>query len=141
MPLRSESNFLAIDYGEKRIGLATAHSISRIAHPYKTIANSGNRDIFDKILKIINHEKIAKIIVGLPRNMDGSAGFQAVNCQKFAESLAAAVFVPVVFQEETLSSVEAKKTFSSKSIDDFGIDAAAATIILDRFLENGGTIE
>ena len=138
MTIMADGTFLAIDYGEKRVGLAIGHSIARIANPYKTIANDDS--VLDKIVEVIQSERIIGIVVGLPRNMDGSSGFQADKCKEFAKKLAEKFDKTIVFQEETLSSVEAKKVYSEKIISDFGIDAAAAAVILDRFLDNRGSI-
>lgn len=129
--MSAEGMVMGLDYGEKRVGVALAHSVARIGQPHRTLPNDD--DLLGRLLDVIKHEKIVQIVVGLPLNMDGSAGFQAESCRGFAGKLAQATSVPIVLQEETLSSVDAETQFSSKIIDEFGLDAAAAAVILDRY--------
>ncbi len=124
--------FLAIDYGEKRVGIAVAHEIARLPRPLLTVAN--DVELQGKIIQIIHNEGIKLVVVGLPRNMDGSLGFQAESVKQFVGELAAKIDQPIVFIEETLSSVEASKQTDAATLKRVGIDAAAAAVILGRYL-------
>ena len=125
---------LAIDYGDKRVGIAYGNSIARIANPSEVFEN--NDDIYLKLLDLAKELNVRRVVVGLPRNMDGSLGYQALATQEFAGQLGAKLDVPIILQEETLSSLEAKQAFPAAPID-----AAAAAIILQRYFDEHNSEE
>ena len=130
--METDEYILAFDYGEKRIGIAIAHSIARLPRPVTTLANGAT--LMDDIAAIIQDEGVQRLVVGLPRNMDGSLGKQAEHCEAFGANLAARFNLPVDFVDETLSSVSADTyvhTIKGKSV---GLDAVAAAVILERFM-------
>lgn len=125
----TDGYILGIDYGNKRIGLALAHSVAKLPHPYSTITQ--DEHAVNAIKQICDDEKVQQLVVGLPRNMDGSLGAQADVCEKFGKQLAAAISLPVYFAEEALSSVAAHNTAAAD------IDATAAATILERYFNEG----
>lgn len=127
--------YLAIDYGTKRIGLATCDPSETIASPLTVIKNSDK--LIEEITNIIKTENAEAVIVGLPLNMDGSVGFQAELTKKFAEQLEKAIEVPIHFQDERLSTFEVEERLAAADIKKTKaqLDAIAAAQILEDFLE------
>lgn len=121
------TNILALDIGEKRIGVARANSIARIPEPIATLTNDASfKDAFAKLLQEYD---ITTIVVGLPRNLKGDETAQTAYTKQFvADNLAE---YDVIWQDETLSSVSAETRPDRLQ---HGIDAAAACIILDDYL-------
>lgn len=132
---QSDSHIIAIDYGERRVGIAVAHSVARMPRPLSVLPNDEN--LLGAVTDIVAQEHASAIVVGLPRNMDGSLGAQAKNSQTFGTRLAGAVSVPIVYVDETLTSVEADHTMhtAKKERGQSANDAVAAAIILERYFE------
>lgn len=134
---------VALDVGEKRIGVATADTSVRIAVPSDTISVDGNE--FEKIAKIMQDEKANHLIVGLPRNSKGEETAQSKYVRDFVSSLQS-YFVknrlekPLVkFQDESLTSVIAELNLSQnkrKKHQKGDIDREAATLIMQDFLDS-----
>jgi putative Holliday junction resolvase len=121
------TNILALDIGEKRIGVARANSIARIPEPIATLANDSS--FKERLVDLLKEYDISTIIVGLPRNLKGDETAQTVFTKQFvADNLAE---YSVIWQDETLSSVSAE---SRPDRLQHGVDAAAACIILDDYL-------
>ncbi len=133
--MASDEYIMAFDYGEKRVGVAVAHSIARLPQPVTTLVN--NDSLLDAVAKLVQDERIGRLVVGLPRNMDGSLGVQADRCQEFGAKLALKFNLPVVYADETLSSVSAEKFLSNLKGNGIGLDAVAAAVILERYLQEG----
>jgi putative Holliday junction resolvase len=121
------TNILALDIGEKRIGVARANSIARIPEPIATLSND---NLFkEQFVKLLKEYDISTIVVGLPRNLKGDETAQTAYTKEFvARNLAD---YDVIWQDETLSSVSAE---SRPDRLQHGVDAAAACIILDDYL-------
>lgn len=136
MALAQSKRIIALDVGEKRIGVALADSMVRIASPLVTIPNT--QGVLSNIATIINEHAVAIIIVGLPRNMLGDLTRQAAYCQEFAAKLRQEFSLPVYEQDETLTSVRAEAELESrrKKYQKSDIDSLAAVYILDDFLQN-----
>jgi putative Holliday junction resolvase len=129
--------YLAIDYGAKRTGLAVCDANERVASPLSVL--QGQRDLVERIAQVVEAEEIEAIVVGWPLNMDGSEGPQAQEVRAFAERMRKRVGVPVVFQDERLSSFGAeeklRETGLSKAKRRQRRDALAAAEILRAFLD------
>lgn len=117
--------------------MALASTIARLPAPLVTLTNDDT--LFVRMATIIDEQDITTLVVGLPRNMDGTTGYQAEICREFAGKLSVKTGLPVVFIDETLSSVEAAEVPRGRSKktagDDNGLDAYAAACILDRYFE------
>lgn len=125
---------LALDVGEKRIGIAIGDSDVKIAVPNGFVEN--NENFIDEIKKIIELKNIDEIVVGLPRNSSGEETKQSQYVRDFAEKIS--VFdLPVIFQDESLTSVEAEQILSegNNTYNKGEIDAKAAALILTDYLE------
>jgi putative Holliday junction resolvase len=124
--------YLGIDYGEKKIGLAIADSETKIASPYKILINS--KDISSKISEICYKEDIDKIIIGLPLTLKNSTSKQTKIVLNFIDKLKKIIDLPIIEQDERLSSGYAKeliKQMKTKHLD----DDVAAMIILQSYLD------
>lgn len=123
-------NYLGIDWGEKRIGLALADSDNNIATPFKIIEN------ISKLLEIIKEEEINELVVGLPKKMSGEQA-DNIKFMKFVEILKKRLVdkkVKINFIDERLSSVQAD-SLTFKGIKQLGRDSLSAMIILQSFLD------
>lgn len=124
---------IALDVGEKRIGVAVADTAVRIAIPFTTVEVDGTE--LKQIALIAVQEKADTIVVGYPRNQSGEPTGQTKYAETFAEQLHD--IAPVVFQDESLTSVMAEDRLKAqgKPYTKADIDAQAATIILQDYLE------
>lgn len=130
MPVK---NFLALDVGDKRVGLALADSQVKIAMPFEYLERSDK--IIEQITEIILDHGINVVVIGYPRNQSGNPTQQTEAVEAFARELAEIeVDAEMVFQDESLTSVEAERRLGR--VKDKGmIDAEAASIILQDYLE------
>lgn len=126
-------SILALDVGEKRIGLASASTDTKIAVPYTTIMVDGEE--LAKIHQIIEDLKPTVIVVGRPRNQSGETTDQTKSVEDFVQRMGGNI--RVVYQDESLTSVMAEERLKSqnKSYEKGDIDACAAAIILEDYLE------
>ena len=129
--------YLAIDYGDKRTGLAICDVEETIVSPLTVI--HGQKDLLKKIADIVEAEKVETVVLGLPLNMDDSQGPQSKRVLNFADLLKACINIPIHFQDERLSTFGAEEKLAAA---DFTrgkkkkrIDAVAAAQILETFLE------
>lgn len=129
--------YLAIDYGAKRTGLAICDEGEMVVSPVCVI--EGQKELIAKIARVVREEKVGGIVVGLPLNMDDSAGPAAKVVCDFAERLKDEVGLPVHFEDERLSSFSAEQKLRStgytRGKKKKRLDAIAAAEILERFLE------
>lgn len=127
------TNFLGLDYGKSKIGLAVADSEIRIAFAYSTIDN--NKNFLDVLGKIIEIENIDQIIIGKLDNV--GAGKKAFEAEEIGEKLKKEFKIPVVYQEEMFSTKMAEnnlKERGAKKIKKLD-NQEAARIILQSWLE------
>ena len=130
------AKILALDVGQKRIGLAVSDELNIIAMPYKTIERE---TAIEELAGIIEEEKIDLVVVGLPLLASGDPGSQAKDVEEFTKELRLEVKQELVFENEFLSSVEAVeklKQSSRKNIAKAEIDQMAAAIILEAYLKS-----
>ena len=129
---------LALDVGDRRIGIALTDETQLIATPHSVYTRVGWGPDVKHIQKLYNDNKAVLIVCGLPRNMDGSVGFQAEKVQSFAEQLIKAGLL-VVFQDERLSTVSAHQALIEGGMrrdDRKGtVDKVSAAVILQTYLD------
>ena len=130
---------IGIDYGDARVGLAVSDETGFLASAVCTVNVSGMRDACKKVAEKIKELNGTKIVLGLPKNMDGSESFRADKSKAFAEMISAATGLEVVFVDERLSTVEA---YTYMNITEFNgkkrrdvVDALSAQIILQSYLD------
>ena len=129
---------LAIDLGNRRVGLALSDPGGMIASPLQTLDRKagGWRELLHSL--IAQHD-VGEIVVGLPKNMDGTLGEQAQRCQAFAEELREHSGLPVHLLDERLTSKAAgaalRESGKRPSREKGSLDAVAASLILQIHLE------
>lgn len=135
MQLKSNNTILALDVGEKRIGVAEANAVARIAHPLTTLSRNDNS--VQEILDLIQEHDAAVLVIGLPRGMSGQETAQTAAVQAFGEEISAECPVPVHWQDEAVTShkAEAELEARRKPYAKEEVDALAATYILEDFLQ------
>lgn len=127
-------NILALDVGEKRIGVATASVISRLPHPLTTIIRTEN--VMHDIVALAAEQRATALVVGLPRGLDGQETAQTKATRDFIAELERHVRVPVHWQDEAVTSRQAEEELRrrGKPYEKGDIDALAATYILEDYL-------
>ena len=130
---------LGIDYGDSRIGLAISDELGSFAHPYRTL-QSGAR-VIEEIRGIVEREKLSGIIIGLPKNMDGTLGPSAAKAKSFGEQLSKVLpAMKISFWDERLTTREAQRALHSagKNVKQSKkmIDQVAAQILLQNYLDS-----
>lgn len=127
---------LGLDVGTKRIGVALSDALGIIAQPNCVILRTNDEIAIQKIKEICNNNQVNKIIVGLPKNMNGTIGPQAENCMEFAKKLEE---YEIIFEDERLTSKQAEmilKDINKKYTKDKGqVDIKSACIILQQYLD------
>lgn len=130
---------LALDYGARRIGIALCDEMGVAVRPAPAIANKGRRDLVIRIRHLVEQYSIDGLVIGLPLNMDGTAGASAAEARKFMQALEAELKLPLTAVDERLTTVEAAeiwKNMSPRRQKKYrSVDSLAAALILRRFLE------
>ena len=128
------SKILALDVGGVRIGVAMADAELKFANPLTTLIN--NEAIWDALSALIQENQVQKVVVGLPRSLQGNETPQTQICREFAESLSERLQIAVALQDEAATSVKAEAELRSrgKHYEKADIDALAATYILEDYL-------
>lgn len=130
---------LGIDTGDARVGVAVSDELGMLAHPLETITVAKVNPI-DRIAALVAEKNAEAVVVGMPRNMDGSFGPAAEKAKAFIEALKAKVPCRVISWDERLTTVAAQRNLresGKKAKDQKGIiDQAAAQIILQGWLDS-----
>lgn len=134
MSMSKPQQFLGLDVGTVRIGVAVADSSVWVAVPHSTIIVDGHET--EEILRMALIQEISTIVVGYPRNQSGDATAQTRMVEVFVESLKD-LDASIVYQDESLTSVMAEQRLKARNrpYDKADIDSEAAAIILQDYLE------
>lgn len=129
---------LCLDVGDKRIGVAVSDEMQLIATPHSVYTRVGYGPDVLHILQLCREQQADLVVCGLPRNMDGSIGFQAEKVQAFAEKLKESG-LNVIFQDERLSTVSAHQALIEGGMRRDSrkgtVDKVAAAVILQQYLD------
>ena len=132
---------LGIDFGEVRIGIAISDPAGKLAVPLTTLSRVSDRDAIAQIQAIVTRENIERLVLGEPRNMDGSVGDAAHRVRSFRRKLEDQIPLPCDLVDETLTSVEARERLRDAGVDPRRakerIDQVAAQILLEQYLASG----
>ncbi len=135
---------LALDVGTKRIGLAISDELKLIAQPLEFVPAESFDGFIERLEEIFAGKPCELILVGLPRNMDGTYGPAAEKVREFVTRLKEAVPVPVRTWDERLTSAQANRVLLQGNVRRADrkqkVDAMAAAILLQSFLDAGGGI-
>ncbi len=131
--------FLGLDIGTRRIGVAVGSTDLKLATPLGVVARSTIERDAEEIRAWVEQYAAETIVVGLPRELDGSTGAQAETVMKYAQALKLRLGLPLEFYDERYSTAEALKQRREMGVSEkrgrATIDAAAAAIILQDFLD------
>lgn len=129
-----DGTILALDVGDKRVGVAIASLIARLPRPLTTLERGEN--FLGKLREIVETEDAVSIVVGLPRGLEGQPTEQTARTEAFAKQLEEAIELPLYVQDEALTSQKAEAELGARGIpySRGDIDALAATYILEDFL-------
>jgi len=131
---------LGIDFGERRIGLALSDPLGKMAWPFLTFDTKEDGDFLQRIEQLIEKENIGEIVLGMPRNMDGSIGRKGKEVLEFSKKLSSRIKIPITFWDERLTTVE-----SLRVLRDTGaklhkhkkkVDMLSAAFILQGYLDS-----
>ena len=128
---------LAVDFGEKRIGLATSDASGRLATPRRTLERRDDEAAARTIAAFCREEEVERVVFGIPRSPEGAESPFASRVRSFARKVAARTGLPVDFHEETLTSVEAVRRLPRRSSRAL-VDREAAAVLLEDFLKHRG---
>ena len=130
--------YLGIDYGTKRIGIATSDADGTLAFPLTTIEAGPNA--VGELVEIVNREEIEKIILGESKNFKNEPNLVQENIEQFKKDIAELTQLPVEYQSELFSSTEAARQFApdgsrKANASQDKLDASAAALILQSYLD------
>jgi putative Holliday junction resolvase len=133
---------LAIDYGSVRIGLALSDPTGTLARPLPFVPARGDAKLARELAALAQKEQAELILLGLPRNMDGSHGDAAAKVKTFAAALGQATKIPIQLADERLTTVQASRQLHEAGKDTRAqrgrIDSEAATVLLQGWLDAPG---
>jgi putative Holliday junction resolvase len=125
---------LAVDFGEKRIGLATSDATGSVATPRRTVTRTDDAAAADALERFCKEEEVGLVVFGVPRSPEGRESEFAARVRSFAKKFAKQAALPVCFHEETLTSHEAARRLPPGRRRD--LDAQAAAVLLEDFLQH-----
>jgi len=131
---------LGIDHGTVRIGIALSDELKMIATPLEYIPADPFADFIERLKEIIRDKEVEQIVVGMPRNMDGSYGPAAEKVREFVAFLKDAITVPIQLWDERLTTVSAQTSLiaagTRREKRKEKVDKIAAAIILQGYLDS-----
>jgi putative Holliday junction resolvase len=130
----AQTNFLAFDVGDKRIGLALVLKGSFIVKPLNFLPLNSEFD--QKLKEIITSYEIERLVVGLPRNQEGQLTQQSQKVKRFVQDHLQVYGLKIDYQDESLTSVLAADNLRFKQIKKGQIDSEAACLILEDYINN-----
>jgi putative Holliday junction resolvase len=131
---------LGIDHGTKRIGLAVSDELGIIAMPLEFVPAEPFNPFLERLKQLIREKEIELLLVGMPRNMDGSYGPAALKVQEFVAVLRDAVAIPIKTWDERLTSAQANRYLLQANVRrdkrKEKVDQTAAAILLQSYLDS-----
>ena len=131
---------LALDHGTRRIGVAVSDELKMIAQPVEFIPAVPYAAFLDRLTVLIREKEVELILVGMPRNMDGSYGDAALRVREFITVLKESITVPIKVWDERLTSKQAERLLIEGEVrrqDRKGkIDKTAAALLLQSYLDS-----
>ena len=129
---------MGIDYGDARTGIAVSDLLCSIVGTTRVIHSRRDDKTISEILQIVSDSNVTEIVVGLPKNMDGTEGARAELCREFAKKVEQATGLPVALWDERRTTVEAHNILSEHNYHGKKrkntVDAVAASLILEGYL-------
>jgi putative holliday junction resolvase len=136
---------LALDHGTVRIGVAASDELKMLAHPMEFIPAEPFNEFLERLKQIIREKEVEQIVVGMPRNMDGSYGPSAEKVRQFIIVLKEIITIPIRPWDERLTSVQANRLMIEGGVKGKDkrekVDKMAAAILLQSYLDAiGGNV-
>jgi len=133
---------LALDHGTKRIGVAVSDELKLIAQPLEFIPARPFESFVNRLEEVLDEKEVELLLIGMPRNMDGTYGPAALHVEEFIERLKEVISVPIRTWDERLTSTQANRALIQGGVrrDDRKekVDAMAAAILLQSYLDRCG---
>ena len=130
---------LALDHGTKRIGVAISDELKMLAHPLEFILAESMPAFVERLRAILAEKPCELILVGMPRNMDGSFGPAAEKVREFIAQLQPQVTLPIKTWDERLTSTQANRMMTERNVRrdqrKLKVDAMAAAVLLQSYLD------
>jgi len=130
---------LALDFGDRRIGIALSDPLGVAARPLLTLVRTSRDRDLERIRRIVQEHEIRRIVVGLPLDMDGREGARVKITEAFMDRIRGAIGIPVIPWDERLTTVQAERTLLEADLSRARrrevIDQVAAVILLQSFLD------
>jgi putative holliday junction resolvase len=134
---------LAIDYGTRRMGIALSDELKMIAQPLEFIPAEPFAGFLERLKELLQNNQVELILVGMPRNMDGTYGPAATKAQELVAALRSAVSVPIKTWDERLTSAQANRILIAGGVRreqrKQKVDKTAAAILLQSYLDSLST--
>ncbi|MBB6675849.1 Holliday junction resolvase RuvX [Cohnella lubricantis] len=131
---------MGLDYGDKRIGVAMSDLFGWTAQGVEVIERKKEGDYLDRIRELVREHEVESIVVGLPKNMNGTIGPRGEICMAFAEELRQTLSMPVHLWDERLTTVAAQRTLLEADVSrrkrKLVVDKMAAAILLQNYLDS-----
>lgn len=131
---------LGLDHGTRRIGVALSDEMRLIAQPLEYIPSEPFAEFVERLGKILREQNVELIVIGLPRNMDGSYGPAAEKVREFVQALAAKINVRIKLWDERLTTVQAQRVLiqggTRRQQRKQKVDQIAAAILLQSYLDS-----
>lgn len=132
---------LALDVGDRRIGVAMSDPSGILASPLTTIQRRSEDEDVQSVLDLVAEHDVGEIVIGLPLTLSGERGTQARRAGRFKNALAARTAVTLIDQDERYSTVQAERLMREAGVEPSRergrVDAAAAVVILQAYLDAG----
>ena len=133
------SRFLGIDYGTVRIGLALSDPTGTLASPLPFLENQSPQQVTNALSELIQTHQIEGLIIGLPRNMDGTYGPSAQKVRDFIAQIQKSIPLPITPIDERLTTAQASKQLSGIGLNQKQlrkkVDSSSACLILQQYLD------
>ena len=130
---------LALDFGERRIGVALSDPTRMLASPLTTLSRGRVDSDVAEVLRLAAENDVGEIVVGMPISLSGRRGPQAERVARFADALRRAADIPVLSADERYSTVQAERALRESGVEPSRererVDAAAAAIVLQSYLD------
>lgn len=130
---------MGLDYGDRQIGVAVSDELGWTAQGLTVLRNSGDDRVLNDIAKLIAEWNVAELVVGLPKNMNGTIGPRARLVMDFAEELRKIVTIPVHLWDERLTTMSAQRTLIEADVSRKKrkgiVDRIAAALILQNYMD------
>lgn len=139
MPHYMAMRTLAVDYGERRVGIALSDPTGFLASALQVILRQSDKQVADDIATLVEGHEVQRVVLGNPITMKGEVGLKAQHIERFLGLLSTRVNVPVELWDERLTTVSANRTLIEANVSRKKrkgvVDAVAATILLQHYLD------